>query len=290
MVAQLKILLAIGAILVLVVTMLGAIYMYERVFKPAYDSDREAQQLLESDLPAPDLGQRVHEEAMAYVRAGDLESARENLEQIMDIYPDSGFVEESRRALGEINLDRLFSKSPMPGKLEYTVKRGDALAAIASRHRTTIAYVRHVNGLFSNVIHPGDRLIVYPFDFEMTVDLKNERVMLWEKGRFLKDYRINEFKRTPRGSFPRRTKIAEKMAWLGGKTVRLTDPRASLAQYWLQTPARSTQPGVVICAKPEGEDAERRGEMIAFGVFLEQEDIEELAVLTRVGTPVTIAN
>ena len=290
MVAQLKILLAVAALLVLTATIFGGVYMYKKVFRPAYDQDRAAQKLLDSNQPAPDLGKRVHEEVLAFIEAGRIEEACNNLQQIIEIYPDSKFVEESRRVLGEINLDRLFSKSPMPGKLEYTVRSGDALASIAKNNHTTIGYIRHVNGLFSNLIHPGDRLVLYPFDFEITVDLALQRLILWEKGKFLKDYAISEFKRPPRGSFPGKTKIADKVAWIDGKTVLLTDPRAGQAEFWLQTPTRATQPGIVICHKPEGEGAEQRSELIAFGLFLGRGDIDELAVLTRVGTPVTVVH
>lgn len=290
MVAQLKILLAVAALVVLAATVFGGFYMYKKVFRPAYDQDQEAQRLLDTERPPPDLGKGVHEEAMALLKAGEIDAAKDNLEQIIEVYPESAFVEESRRVLGEINLDRLFSKNPLPGKLEYTVKPGDALASIARNHDTTISYLRHVNGLFSNVIHPGDRLVLYPFDFEITVDLKSQRLVLWEKGRFLKSYAISEFKRSPHGSFPGKTKIVDKLAWIDAKPVRLTDPRAAQADLWLQTPTRGTQPGVVICAKPEGEGAERLGALIAFGVFLPPGDIAELAVLTRVDTPVSIVH
>ncbi|MCB1096568.1 MAG: LysM peptidoglycan-binding domain-containing protein [Verrucomicrobiae bacterium] len=288
MVAQLKILLAVAALMILTATIFGGVYMYKKIFRPAYDQEREAQELLDTNAPVPDLGQPVHQKALALIEAGDIDGACGDLEQIIEVYPGSKFVEESRRVLGEINLDRLFSKSPMPGKLEYTVKNGDSLAAIARNNSTTIAYIRHVNGLFSNVIHPGDRLVLYPFDFEITVDLKFQRLILWEKGKFLKDYTISEFKRPPQGSFPGKTKIADKIAWIDGKSIRLTDPDAGQAETWLQTPARATQPGVVICSKPDGDRAEERSELIAFGLFLGRGDIDELAVLTRVGTPVTI--
>lgn len=288
MVTQIKILLGVAAILMLAAAVVGGFYMFEKVFRPAYDRDKEAQALLSAASPPIDLGQPVHQQAIDCIAAGDLAGAREKFAQIIEVYPESAYVAEARRALGEMNLDRLFSKSPMPGKLEYTVKSGDALAAIASRNRTTIAYIRHVNGLFSNVIHPGDRLVLYPFAFELIVDLKHERLMLWENGRFMKDYPILEYRHPQRGSFPGKTRITDKLAWKNGRTIRLTDSDAGFADIWLQTPPRSTQPGVVICAPPEGEEASRRDESIAFGVFLSRADIDELAVLTRVGTPVSI--
>ena len=287
MVAQLKILLGVLSLVVLGAAVLGGVYMFEKVFKPAYVRDKEAAKLLEKNVETPDLGEGVYLEAKQFMESGDLDLARAKLAEVMEVYPNSLRVDECRRVIGEINLDRLFSKSPMPGKLEYTVRRGDSLVAIAQKNRTTLAYIRQVNGLFSNVIHPNDRLILYPFDFEILIDLSDKRLSLWERGHFLKAYAIEDFKRG-RGSFPGKTRIADKTAWLDGKPIRLSDSRATVAEHWLQTPVRGSSPGVVICARPKGEDADKREEAIAFGLFLSPSENEELAMLTRVGTPVTI--
>ncbi|MGD9046774.1 MAG: LysM peptidoglycan-binding domain-containing protein [Anaerolineae bacterium] len=42
----------------------------------------------------------------------------------------------------------------------YTVRRGDTLWSIATRHGTTIAALRQANGLGSNVIYTGQRLVI----------------------------------------------------------------------------------------------------------------------------------
>ena len=42
----------------------------------------------------------------------------------------------------------------------YVVKRGDSLYKIAKKFRTTVARIKRLNGLRSNVIRPGQRLIV----------------------------------------------------------------------------------------------------------------------------------
>jgi LysM repeat protein len=42
----------------------------------------------------------------------------------------------------------------------YTVRRGDTLWSIATRHGTTIAAIRKANGLASNVIYTGQRIVV----------------------------------------------------------------------------------------------------------------------------------
>lgn len=43
---------------------------------------------------------------------------------------------------------------------EYTVRRGDTLTAVASRMNTTVAQLRAANGLRSDLIHIGQRLMV----------------------------------------------------------------------------------------------------------------------------------
>jgi LysM repeat protein len=290
MISRFKIVLATAAILILTVTVLGGFYMYRKVFKPAYDMDKQAAELLGANLPGPDLGQKKHTEAMERIAQGEIIAARHILETVIEIHPDSSIAGEAQRAIGEINLDKIFSKSPMPGKLQYTVKQGDSLAGIAKRNRTTIAYIQQVNGLFSTLIHPGNRLILYPFEFDFTVDLKNKALSLWENGKFVKMYPIIDFKRPLRGSFPSRTRISDKRAWLDGKSIRLTDRKAPLAEMWLQTPSRLGTPEVIFCRVPTPGSDSPGSELIAYGVFLNQSDIAELSTLTRVGTQVTIVD
>jgi LysM repeat protein len=46
------------------------------------------------------------------------------------------------------------------GSLTYTVRSGDSLWRIASRHGTTVDRIRRDNGLRGNALHPGQRLRV----------------------------------------------------------------------------------------------------------------------------------
>jgi len=45
-------------------------------------------------------------------------------------------------------------------RTSYTVRKGDTLSAIASRHGSTVADIRQANGLRGTLIHPGQNLIV----------------------------------------------------------------------------------------------------------------------------------
>jgi LysM repeat protein len=49
---------------------------------------------------------------------------------------------------------------PQPAAITYTVKKGDTLSAIASRHGSTVAKIRSANGISGSMIHPGQKLKV----------------------------------------------------------------------------------------------------------------------------------
>lgn len=47
---------------------------------------------------------------------------------------------------------------PKPSHTVYTVKKGDTLSAIASRHRSSVAAIQRANGISGSLIRPGQRL------------------------------------------------------------------------------------------------------------------------------------
>ena len=51
-------------------------------------------------------------------------------------------------------------KSP-PKKVYYTVKRGDTLSEIAVKYRTSVSKIKRWNGLRSNLIYPGKKLVIH---------------------------------------------------------------------------------------------------------------------------------
>lgn len=49
---------------------------------------------------------------------------------------------------------------PMPSVIVYFIKHGDTLWKIAKEFKSTVKYIKEVNGLKEDLIHPGDRLII----------------------------------------------------------------------------------------------------------------------------------
>ncbi len=285
-----RILASLFALAVLAGTVLGVYYIYKETYLPEKQRTQEVRTLLTTDAPKADPGKKQFDQAMDLIRRDEMEAAKRLLTEITDVYKDSGRYQDSRRVLGEMNLDRLFSRAPMPGKLEYTTARGDSLHEIAKRFRTTLSYIKRVNNLLGSVVHPNDRLIVYPLDFSMQVDLAKKRVTLLKEGRYFKDYDIAGM-HLPYPSLPEQTTVGDKPAWVDTKKIQPTDERYTGARKWLQTAGKPGKPGIVFCATPRAQPVEPAAGAAPApettpGIYLNESDIEELSTLVRVGAGV----
>ena len=280
--AQLKIFAAVVSLTILAGTVIGGVYAWQKIFKPEIENKRELKELLTTTAAKSDPGKAVFAKAMDLTRANQLEDAKEKLKQLIRVYRDSDMFLPARRVLGEMNMDRLFSRSPMPGKLEFTVSANDAgLDPIANKNRTTIPFLRRINNLGGNVIHPGDRLILYPLDFTLEVRLSTKTITLISQGEFFKDYKILQVNLAQGTRAPATTYISSKPAYVGEKAVRDSDPRYPMARKWLQTAASGTKPGIIFCPPPK-----KKGDEAPNGIYLEESDIEELCTVIRLRSPV----
>jgi hypothetical protein len=279
--AQLKIFAAVVSLTILAGTVVGAIYAWEKIFKPELETKQELKSVLGTQAGKSDPGKEVFTQAMELTRQNELDGAKEKLRQLIKIYRDSDRYPDARRVLGEMNMDRLFSRSPMPGKLEFTVNREAGLDLIANKNRTTIPFIRRINNLGSTVIHPGDRLIIYPLDFEMQVRPNAKQITLVHLGEFFKDYQIREINLQPNTRLPASTYIANKQAFVGDKSIRDSDARYGMSRKWLQTASSTTRAGIIFCAPPK-----KKGDESPNGIYLDESDIEELSTIIRLRTVV----
>ena len=297
-----RLLASLFALAVLVGTGLGAYYIYRETYLPEKQRTAEVKTLLSTTGPKADPGKKEFDQAMAMIRQGEMETAKQLLTEITEVYRDSERYPDSLRVLGEMNLDRLFSRAPMPGKLEYTAARGDSLHEIAKRFRTTLGYIKRVNNLLGSVIHPDDRIVVYPLDFDIKVDLANKQLTLLQEGRFFKAYPITGH-HLPYPSLPAQTTVGDKPAWIDNKKIQTTDERYYASRKWLQTAGKSSKPGIIFRGSPQPAvpvaDPALPGGATPVpavpppasadktpGIYLNESDIEELSTLVRVGTPV----
>ncbi len=280
--AQVKVFAAIFALVILCGTLGGAYYAWEKIFKQEQRHSRELRQELSSQAPKADPGKPVYFEAVNLIKGNDYHHAREKLNQVIRIYSDSPLAADARRILGELNMDRLFSREANTGKLEFTVAREPGLEVIARKSQCTISYIRRINGLGKAIIHPGDRLLVTPLEFEIEINVTPRTLVLKHKGEFFKEYGLLDVVIVDGTKLVQKSFIESRQGTLGEKSVNDSDVRWPQARKWLQTKGRPGRPGVILCTPPK-----KQGDSGTFGIHLSNADIDELCTILRVGTPIT---
>jgi hypothetical protein len=241
-------------------------------------SDAELVSMLESkDLPDIDPGEKAFQKAHELLAMERIAEAREKLSAIVNIFPSSSSAPTARRIVGEINLDEILCGSHMEGKQLHTVVRGESLLGIASRYKTTIDCIMHLNSMMElPKIQPGHELVVMPLEYRLLVEPKRQTLSLWQDGRFVHEYPALHI--SDRASTPRRAVITSKFAEFDGRRV-LPESR----QY-------RAADKIIAIDKPalqiRGWDG--KGEKPTAGILLRPADMEEIALLTRTGNEVEI--
>jgi LysM repeat protein len=232
------------------------------------------------ELPDMRPGDLVFLRAVELLATGQLAEAEEKLLFIVNFYPTSNAAVESRRIVGELNLDRLLSTEHMEGKEEYVVKRGDAYHAIARRFQTTLDCIMHLNDLQrTDRLQPGDELVVMPLDLTVRIDVPRKRLSIWKSGGFVKSYPILAERGDSGIKGVLRTKLKNKSGEFGGRAY----PPVAL-QY------RDSDKVLTLADKRLfiREMPENREEELGRGFYLSEPDMEELSLVLRVGNDVEV--
>ena len=215
---------------------------------------------------------------MELIALGRIEEGREKLLYVVNFYPGSPAAPECKRILGEMNLDDLLSPEQMEGKSVYKVRRGDSFLGIVAKNDTTLDCLMHLNGLMGiDRLHPGDELIVMPLNLRVIIDPVDSALSLWDEGRFLKEYQLAHCD-TGTVKAGARTRIEGKTGVLDGARVgpamdgyRGADKVITLAVGGLSI-------------RPMPADGGEAGK----GIYLSAPEVEELALVLRVGNEVEI--
>ena len=266
----------------LVLGVLGAtVTLVERLKKEtAVPQLREIPEDLER-VPAVEPGEIAFERGRELLATGQFEKAREKLEFLVGVYPSSSSAGEARRILGELNLDDLLSTEVMEGKTMYEVRSGDNFTKIAAKHETTLDCIMHMNGLQRmDKLYPGDELVLLPLKFNIKIDVSRKLLSLYKKGRLLKAYNLLHARaRGSRGEL--RSRIGQKIGLLKNgrrvSPVKFQSYRTARKVLILDHRGLQLRQGGVA----EEDDTGR-------GFFLSEADMEELALLLRVGNEVEV--
>ena len=250
--------------------------------------DEEMLLVLESTkLPDVEPGDRASQRAAELIATGELEEAKEKLHFIINFSPGSPGASEARRILGEIYLDEIFAPGENKWKKKHVVVRGDMPLALANRYETTLDCMMVVNNLHRLQIHPKDELYMVALNFNVRIDLNRGAITLRRtiseeprREEFVKEYKILRFRHPSVSSPLINTQVKDKKGFVGLDAVSTSSDsyRESRKVIWLE------QGGWQISAMPSDSDELPEGD----GFFLARPDVEELALLLRVGNPVEI--
>lgn len=206
-----------------VVAVIGALVLFLNKFQEEFNDPKVVTQkplkeiIEENEKINFEAGQYEFNRALELIALGDIEEAKEKLNLIENLYPNSNHSPEARRILGEINLDEILSIENMGNKKVYRVSPGEGYLKIATQNKTTLDSMMFLNGLteFGN-LHSGDELVIMSLDFKLLINLPKMRVELFyrDQGKkehvFAKDYPIRKLEtgRISRGHH--QTKISQK--------------------------------------------------------------------------------
>ena len=271
--------------LLLALTIFGgaAYFSYNVLFKQEIAVQKE-QRGESPSTPIPDLSLPEFQEAATLRQQGKLVEARDALFSFIQKYPNGQHFEEAKDLLGAVNVDILFSPVLSPEKQEYIVKKGDVIARVAQKMKTTPELIMRTNNMNSTMLRIGDRLLISNPDFSMFIQTKQKVIILINHGNFFKQYHVQELK-LPAKQPPRiNTKVAEVMAWKNGKRVGLGTREYQTSMRWV----RLAQPGYIIYAIPDASHPSSDQPSPPSGLGIPASDAEELSSLVNGKTPVTI--
>src|SRR5881409_338179 len=237
--------------------------------------------------PAPDVGLPEFQAAAQLRQEGKLTETRDALVAFIQKYPSGKHLDEARDLLGEVNVDILLSRHPSPEKTDYVVKPGDVLAKISRKLKTTPELIMRMNNMSSTMLHIGEHLLISHPDFAIVIQRKANLVVLLNHGAFFKQYHVREAKLPPKQPSTITTKVAETMAWKGGKRVGLGSPDYISSTRWIRI---AGAPGYTLYSTPDPAHPNLEQPPPPSGLGLAASDVEELSSLVNNGTPVTITD
>src|ERR1700750_2963349 len=274
-------------LLLLAVIIFGgaAFFSYDLFVKP----ERKIQQEKSGEIPVepiPDVSLPDFQAAAKLRQEGKLIETRDALLNFLQKFPSSQHIEEVKDLLGQVNTEMLFTEYRSPEKQEYVVRSGDVLAKIAHKMKTTPELIMRTNNLTNAMLHVGQHLLISHPDFAVFIQRKAQAVILLNHGQFFKRYHAKVVKLSSKQAPRINTRVAEVMAWKGGRRVGFGTKEWIGSSRWV----RLAQPGYFLFTVPEPGQRDESNQPPPPGLGLAPADTEELSSLVNGKTAVTITD
>lgn len=252
----------------------------EDVIKKGEVVREELKEMRETHVEPHDFSIELFDEAITALKEGDVAVTRAILTEILRFHREGAKGDSALRLLGELNMDQLMAPDESLGKKSIEVKSGQSVNGIAKSEQCTFHYISRVNGLTrSSAIQPHDRLWVCPLDFKVVLRLGSYRLFLMRDEKFFKAYDLVAVNRPPGLRVPFKTKLSDKKAMVNGKQILLSSEDYQKAEKWIDLGSTLS----LRAAADDGSVPDR-----AFGLFMEECDIDELMTVLRVGNAVEV--
>ena len=261
----------------------AAWFGYNLFFKQQIELQKEQRGEI-PPAPTPDISLPEFQAAAKLRQEGKLIEARAALTGFIQKYPAGLHVDEAKDLLGNVNVEILLSRIPSPDKQEYIVRSGDVLAKIAHKMKSTPELIMRMNNLNSTMLRIGEKLLISHPEFSLVIQRKAQLVVLLDKGAFFKQYHIQEVKLPPKQPARINSRVAEIMAWNGGKRIGLGSKEYANSIRWIRLGA----PGYVLYSVADGSHPNVDQPPPATGLALAASDLDELSSLVNSRTPATI--
>jgi LysM repeat protein len=269
-------------VLILAIVIFGsAAFFSYNLFVKQEIAVREEQKSDAPPQPTPDFGLTEFRAAKGLKEDGKLAEARSALTAFLERYPTGPHAEEAKDLLGQVNISILLSRYPAPGKTEYIVKKGDVIARVAAKMKTSPELIMRMNNMSRTMLRIGDRLIISQPEFSLFVQRNERVVVLLDHGQFFKRYHVLNVKLLARQPPKITTRVADILAWKNGKRVGFGSKEYPSSTRWIRLAAT----GYMLYAEPSGGvPAPPQGLQMA------AKDLVELSTLVNNKTPVTITD
>jgi len=137
------------------------------------------------------------------------------------------------------------------------------------------------------MLHIGERLLISHPEFLIVIQRKANLVVVLNHGAFFKQYHVREAKLQPKQPAKIMAKVAETMAWKGGKRVGIGSKEYLGSTRWIRLAGAA---GYTLYSVPDAAHPNLEQPPPPVGLGLAASDVEELSSLVNNKTPVTITD
>ncbi len=263
-------------------------FAYDLFIKPQVELKREKEAPATPAPPDPTVPD--FNKCVALKLKGKLPEARKALQEFIESNPHSTKLDDARNELGDVNTRIFLSPIQTPEKQVYIVKSGDVITRVARKNKSTPELIMKANALTGSMLRIGQKLLLPPANFTLTISRRQNKVIVNNGGRFFKQYPIlawpTQIPPYKRGVPQQKQtgKVLERIAWYDGGRVIFTDKGYESATFWISTSIHHC----TLYAEPPPNADPKKVSKPPSGIALPPKATAELAAMLVRGNPVTL--